>query len=67
MENFQSIQESFQKKIANNLLLPKEEMINSIKQITTISTDVKITLLSDAIIFNSLSADNVEAKTKLGN
>ena len=45
--------------------LPKKEMIDAIKMITTISQEIKITLLSDAIIFNSLSADNVEAKTEL--
>jgi DNA polymerase-3 subunit beta len=45
--------------------LPKKEMIDAIKMITTISQEIKMTLLSDTIIFNSLSADNVEAKTEL--
>jgi DNA polymerase-3 subunit beta len=40
-------------------------MIDAIKMITTISQEIKMTLLSDTIIFNSLSADNVEAKTEL--
>ena len=40
-------------------------MIDSIKQITTISTDVKITFLNDLIIFESLSDDNIEAKTEI--
>jgi DNA polymerase-3 subunit beta len=40
-------------------------MIDAIKMITTISQEIKMTLLSDAIIFNSLSADNVEAKTEI--
>ena len=49
----------------HQITLPKKEMIDAIKMITTISQEIKITLLSDAIIFNSLSADNVEAKTEL--
>jgi len=49
----------------HQISLPKKEMIDAIKMITTISQEIKMTLLSDAIIFNSLSADNVEAKTEL--
>jgi DNA polymerase-3 subunit beta len=40
-------------------------MVDAIKMITTISQEIKMTLLSDVIIFNSLSADNVEAKTEI--
>ena len=54
------------KEIKNRLLLPKAEMISSIKQITTISSDVKITFLNDVITFESLSDDNIEAKTEIG-
>ncbi len=53
------------KEIANTLILPKALMIESIKQITTISTDVKITFLNDLISFESLSDDNIEAKTEI--
>jgi DNA polymerase-3 subunit beta len=53
------------KEIANNLVLLKATMIDSIKQITTISTDVKITFLNDSITFESLSDDNIEAKTEI--
>ena len=53
------------KEIANTLLLPKALMIDSIKQITTISTDLKITFLNDVITFESLSDDNIEAKTEI--
>ena len=53
------------KEITYTLLLPKALMIESIKQITTISTDVKLTFLSDKIIFESLSDDNIEAKTDI--
>jgi len=51
--------------IKNTIVLPKKSMINSIKMITTISQEIKMTLLSDRIIFNSLSSENVEAKTEL--
>ena len=51
--------------IKHSIRLPKKEMIDAIKMITTISQDIKMTMLSDTIIFNSLSADNVEAKTEL--
>ena len=53
------------KEIQNNLLLPKLKIIESLKQITTISTDVKITFETNSIIFESLSDDNIEAKTEL--
>ncbi len=45
--------------------LPKKEMIDAIKMITTISEEIKIIFNSNSIIFNSLTADNVEAKTEL--
>ena len=53
------------KETAHNLLLPKATMIDAIKQITTISTDVKISFLNDTITFESLSDDNIEAKTEI--
>ena len=40
-------------------------MIDAIKQITTISLDVKITFINNNIIFESLSDDNIEAKTQI--
>ena len=49
----------------HQVTLPKREMIDAIKMITTISQEIKMTLLSDTIIFHSLSADNVEAKTEI--
>jgi len=45
--------------------LPKKEMIDSIKMITTISPEIKMTFLEESILFNSLTADNIEAKTEL--
>jgi len=53
------------KEIANTLLLPKAAMIESIKQITTISTDVKVSFDQNSITFESLSDDNIEAKTQM--
>jgi len=53
------------KEVANKLILPKAMMIDSIKQITTISTDLKITFLNEVITFESLSDDNIEAKTEI--
>jgi len=53
------------KETKHNLILPKALMIESIKQITTISTDLKITFLNDVITFESLSDDNIEAKTEI--
>ncbi len=51
--------------VKHAVTLPKKEMIDAIKMITTISQEIKMVLLSDAILFNSLSADNVEAKTEI--
>jgi len=45
--------------------LPKKEMLEAIKMITTISPEIKMTFLPNAIKFNSLSLDNVEAKTQI--
>ncbi len=53
------------KETKNNLTLPKKEFIEALKQITIVSSDVKLTFMSQAIIFESLSDDNNEAKTEL--
>jgi len=49
----------------HQIILPKKEMIDAIKMITTISQEIKMLMLSNSIIFESLSADNVEAKTEI--
>ena len=54
------------KEIANTLLLPKSNIIDAIKQITTISSDMKVSFNKDNILFESLSNDNIEAKTQIG-
>jgi DNA polymerase-3 subunit beta len=51
--------------IKHQITLPKKEMLEAIKMITTISHDIKISFRNDAILFNSLSSDNVEAKTEI--
>ncbi len=47
------------------LKLPKDKMIESIKQITIISNEIKLTFLKDRIIFKNLSDDNIEAQTEM--
>jgi len=49
----------------HQITLPKKEMINSIKMITTISQEIKMLFTPHSIIFNSLSLDNIEAKTEI--
>ena len=51
--------------IKHQFALPKKAMLDSIRMITTISQDIRITFLPDSVLFNSLSADNVEAKTEI--
>jgi len=53
------------KEIVHTLVLPKDKMIDAIKQITTISNDIKLTFDNDKIIFESLSDDNIQAKTEI--
>ncbi len=53
------------KELSKNLVIPKSDIIGAIKQITTISNDMKITFHNNHIIFESLSDDNIEAKTEI--
>ncbi len=53
------------KETKKSLTLPKKEIIDALKQITTVSNDVKLTFLNEKIVFESLSDDNNEAKTEL--
>ncbi len=53
------------KETAYNMSLSKAMMIDAIKQITTISNDLKITFNDTYITFESLSEDNIEAKTQI--
>lgn len=47
------------------LTLDREQMIDHLKQVSTISYEMKITFSDDAITFESLNEDNIEAKTQL--
>jgi len=51
--------------LKHEFTLPKKAMLDSIRMITTISQEIKITFLPDSVLFHSLSADNVEAKTEI--
>ena len=48
-----------------NLTLPKNDFIKAIKQITTISNDMKLTLEAGKILFESLSDENNKATTEI--
>lgn len=48
-----------------NITLPKKEMLDAIKMITSISQKIKILFNAESITFKSLTADNIEAKTEL--
>ncbi len=53
------------KSIKHHIVLPKKEMVSAIKMITTISQEIKMTLMQEKIVFNSMTSDNIEAKTEL--
>jgi len=48
-----------------SILLPKKEMVESIKKVTTVSQEIKLTFSNKEIVFEALTADNKEAKDKL--
>ena len=47
------------------ILLNREKMVDSIKQISTVSNEMKITFKPNSILFESLNDDNIEAKTEI--
>jgi len=47
------------------LTLPKEEMIEAIKQVNIISNEIKLTFYTEKIVFESLSDENIEAQTEI--
>jgi len=63
--NFPDYERIIPKESKYKIRLPKKEMTDAIKMITTISQEIKISFLNNTIIFNSLATDNVEAKTEL--
>jgi len=63
--NFPDYRRIIPNNIKHQIILPKKEMLDAIKMITTISHDIKVSFMSNSIKFNSLSTDNVEAKTEI--
>ncbi len=53
------------KSLNYTLTLPKDKMVEAIKQITIASNEIKLTFLKDRIIFKSLSQENIEAQTEI--
>jgi len=53
------------KSLNYTLTLPKEPMIEAIRQITIISNEIKLTFFDDRIVFENLSGDNIEAQTQI--
>ncbi len=51
--------------IRHSLLLPKNDFIVAVKQITTISSDLKLTIEANRIVFESLSEENNKALTEI--
>ncbi len=47
------------------LTLPKDKMIEAIKQITIVSNEIQLSFFPDKILFKSLSEENIEAQTEL--
>lgn len=62
---FPEYQRIIPKETKYKIMLPKQLMIESFKQITTISNDIKLTFFQDNITFEALSDDNIEAKTQI--
>lgn len=48
-----------------NIRLPKRDMTDAIKLITTVSEEIQIIFKKDGIDFKSITGDNIEAKTKI--
>ncbi|WP_456381687.1 DNA polymerase III subunit beta [Hydrogenimonas sp.] len=53
------------KSVKHSLTLPKTKIVEAIKQITTISQEIKLTFEPDSIVFKSLGDENSEAVTEI--
>ncbi len=53
------------KSVKHSLTLPKNKIIEAIRQITTISQEIKLTFETQAIVFKSLGEENAEAVTEV--
>lgn len=50
---------------AHTLRLPKNDFVSAVKMIGTVSNDLKLTIQSDKILFESLSDENNKASTEI--
>lgn len=53
------------RELSHRVNLPKDRMIEAIKQVNIISSEIKMEFTPTAILFESLSNENMEAKTEL--
>ena len=53
------------KSLNYELTLPKDTIVEAIKQINIVSPEIKLTFLPDRILFHSLTSENIEAKTEV--
>ena len=53
------------KSVKHSLTLPKSKIVEAIKQITTISQEIKLTFEPTSIVFKSLGEENSEAVTEI--
>ena len=63
--NFPDYQRIIPTESKHTLTLNKPSMVESIKMITTVSTDIKVSFYADRIVFQSLSDDNNDAQTEI--
>ncbi|MBL0709163.1 MAG: DNA polymerase III subunit beta [Sulfurimonas sp.] len=62
---FPEYQRIIPKEINYRLLLSREKIIGAIKQISIVSSEMKITFRPNTVLFESLNDDNIEAKTEI--
>jgi len=53
------------KNLKHTITLPKTKIVESLKQITTISQEIKITFEKNSIVFKSLGEESSEAQTEM--
>ena len=53
------------RELKHTFTLPKDQMIGAIKQVNIIANEIKMTFHGTTILFESLSSDNMEAKTEM--
>ncbi len=63
--NFPDYERIIPRELKHNFTLPKMPIIDAIKQVNIITPEIKITFDSGKMIFESISNENMEAKTEL--